>query len=110
MVEPFTTGLFVRQRQASQWCGFWIGFEDSYHPKISLRRDGKQLIVFFDGENVGALAEAIDRMVTERSRTMEMGRNARALAEETGPSELYYRNVMGTYARATESHRKKSQT
>jgi hypothetical protein len=56
IVEPFTTGLFIR-KQGEQWHGFWIGFEDSYHPQIRLQQEGSQLVVIFDGKNIGAIEE-----------------------------------------------------
>ena len=59
IVEPFTTGLFIR-KQGDQWHGFWIGFEDSYHPKIKLQREGEQLVVIFDGEDVGVIDENVN--------------------------------------------------
>lgn len=56
LVEPFTTGLFIRKR-GYQWFGFWIGFEDSYHPNVKLRQENNEIVVIFDGENIGAIDE-----------------------------------------------------
>ena len=56
IVEPFTTGIFVRN-QGNPWRGFWVGFEDSFHPRIVIRKEGRNLVVTFDGNTIGMIDE-----------------------------------------------------
>jgi hypothetical protein len=49
--EPFATGLFV-QDGTNDWRVFLLDFEDTYHPRVSLRREGSGIVVFHGGDRL----------------------------------------------------------
>jgi hypothetical protein len=54
LCEPFATGLFVREG-TNDWRVFLLDFQDTYHPKVALRREGSSIVVFHCGDKLGAL-------------------------------------------------------
>jgi hypothetical protein len=50
--EPFADGLFVR-RATNQWEVFCFDIQDSYSPRVELRRQGTEVLVYRGGEKRG---------------------------------------------------------
>jgi hypothetical protein len=84
MFEPFTTGLFVR-KDGGEWHAFWIGFEDSYRPKIALRTEGSKIVVISDGETIGT----IDREVIVFRRKSDSSAFSAAVIQGKPPGEWW---------------------
>jgi len=54
--EPFATGLFVRDG-TNDWRVFLLDFEDTYRPRVWLRREDSGIAVFLRGGRLGLLDE-----------------------------------------------------
>ncbi|HTI70937.1 MAG TPA: hypothetical protein VMF06_13290 [Candidatus Limnocylindria bacterium] len=52
--EPFGTGLFAREGN-QKWRVFFLGFEDLYRPRISLRSEGTEIAVYEGSQKLGTL-------------------------------------------------------
>jgi hypothetical protein len=51
-MEPFADGLFVR-RGTNSWAVFCFDIQDRYSPRVSLEREGAEIVVYRDREKRG---------------------------------------------------------
>ena len=70
--EPFSTGLFARKR-GGKWLAFLLDFQDSYHPKVMLQKEGSGVTVLYGSEKLGFFDERQQTYRRESNGRLDTG-------------------------------------